>query len=106
MADLFRRVRNQCELARAHQRRTQLPLVHRAGTRDAARQNLRPLGHERHQELDVLVVDVVDLVRAELAHLAAPEHGTTLLALALRAGGRLPAAAAAAPAPETFPSVH
>jgi hypothetical protein len=48
----------------------------RAGARDAARQDLGALGHERHQQLRVLVVDVVDLVRAELADLARAEHRT------------------------------
>src|ERR1051325_549327 len=101
---LFGGIRNQRQLARAHDRRAQLALMHRAGARDAARQNLGALRHERHQELHVLVVDVVDLVRAELAHLAAAEHRTTLPVLPL-----LPALAAglAAPAaPETSLAVH
>jgi len=34
--------------------------------------------HERRQQLDVLVVDVVDLVRAELADLPAAEHRAAL----------------------------
>src|SRR5262245_48290535 len=94
---LFGRVRNQRELTRAHDCRAQLPLVHRTCSRNPARQNLRPFGHERHQELHVLVVDVVDLVRAELAHLPAAEHRTTLAVLALLTalGAPLPTAAAA-----------
>src|SRR5215831_16337228 len=80
---LFSRVRNQGKLTRAHDRRAQLSLVHRAASRNPARQNLRPLGHERHQELGVLVIDVVDLVRAELTDLAPTEHRTTLPVLPL-----------------------
>src|SRR6185503_15907546 len=49
-----------------------------AGARDAPRQNLASLRHERPEQLDVLVVDVVDLVRAELADLAAPEQRAAL----------------------------
>src|SRR5258706_6637152 len=95
---LLRGVRDERELARAHDRRAQLPLVHGARPRDAARQDLRPLRHERHQELRVLVVDVVDLVRAELADLAAAEHRTALAVLPLLTAlpaGLSPAAAAA-----------
>src|SRR5437870_3639081 len=102
--NLFCRVRDQRELARAHDRRPQLPLMHRAGARDAARQDLRALRHERHQEFDVLVVDVVDLVRAELAHLAAAEHRATLPVLPLLTG--LAAGLAAAAASETSLAVH
>src|SRR5687767_4288469 len=103
---LLRGVRNQRQLARAHQRGAQLALVLRTGARDTPRQDLRPLRHERHQELDVLVVDVVDLVRAELADLAAAEHRTALAVLpGGRAGGRLAAATTAAAA-EASPSVH
>src|SRR5688572_18277748 len=106
---LLRRVRNQRQLARAHQRRAQLPLVHGAGAGNAPRQDLGPLGHERHQELGVLVVDVVDLVRAELADLAAAEHRTALAVLPRGAGCRLPATAttaAAAAAAEASSPVH
>src|SRR5215475_9111239 len=83
LQQLFSRVRDERELARPHDRRAQLPLVHGARTGNAARQNLRALRHERHQELGVLVVDVVDLVRAELADLAPAEHRTTLPVLPL-----------------------
>src|SRR5262245_13153754 len=88
-------VRNQRDLACALDRRLQLPLVHRAGARDAARQDLAALGDERPQELDVLVVDVVDLVRAELADLAAAEQRAAL-PLRLVAGLLVVLAAAAA----------
>src|SRR5581483_7468771 len=55
---------------------------HRAGARDAARQNLAALRHERSDQLDVLVVDVVDLVRAELADLTPTEQRAALTLLA------------------------
>src|SRR6185369_15864347 len=101
---LLRRVRDERQLTGAHDRRAQLPLVHRTRPRNPARQNLCPLGHERHQELRVLVVDVIDLVRAELADLSSAEHRTTLAVLSLLA---LPArlAAAAATSEPSFP-VH
>src|SRR5690349_17347131 len=60
---LLRRIRDERQLPCPHDRGPQLPLVHRARAGDAPRQDLGALGHERHQELDVLVVDVVDLVR-------------------------------------------
>src|SRR5262249_27221415 len=71
-------VRNERDLARALDRRLQFALVHRAGARDAPRQDLAALGDERPDQLHVLVVDVVDLVRAELADLAAAEQRATL----------------------------
>src|SRR5262245_10051778 len=88
-------VRNERDLPGALDRHLQLALVHRAGTRDPARQNLAALGHERPDQLHVLVVDVVDLVRAELADLAPAEERP---ALALRLVALLLVAAAAAPA--------
>src|SRR5262245_15024721 len=75
---LVRDVRDQRDLARALDRRLQLTLVHRAGARDAPRQDLAALRDERADQLDVLVVDVVDLVRAELADLAAAEQRAAL----------------------------
>src|SRR5258706_13007372 len=89
----IRHIGNQRELARALDRRLQFALVHGAGAGDAARQDLAALGHERSQQLDVLVVDIVDLVRAELADLPAPKHRA---ALALFLVPRLLVAAAAA----------
>src|SRR5260221_13046660 len=90
-----RHIRNQRDLPGALDGRLQLALVHGAGAGDAPRQNLAALGHEGSQQLDVLVVDVVDLVRAELADLAAAEHRTALAVL-LVAGLFVPAAAATA----------
>src|SRR4030088_913182 len=86
-------IRNQRDLSRALDRHLQLPLVQRARAGNPARQDLPPLGHERRQQLDVLVVDVVDLVRAELAPLPAAEHRA---ALALFLVARLLLAALAA----------
>src|SRR5262247_4487046 len=71
--------------------------MHRAGARDAPRQDLAPLRHEGPQELHVLVIDVVDLVRAELADLPPAEHRPALaLLLVARFLVALLAAAAAA----------
>src|SRR5947209_17560787 len=93
----IRHVRNQRDLARALDRGLQLALVHRAGARDAPRQDLAALGHERSDQLHVLVVDVVDLVRAELADLATAEQRAAL-SLFLVARFLVAAAAAAAAA--------
>ena len=51
----------------------QPPLVRGAHARNAARDDLAALRHEGVQHLHVLVVDVVDLLDAEAAHLLAPE---------------------------------
>src|SRR6266571_2416723 len=82
----------------------QLALVLRAGPEHPPGEHLAALGDERGQELHVLVVDVVDLVRAELADLAPAEE--VALALVLRPaparaaarGPRPPTPAAPAPA--------
>src|SRR4029453_16859850 len=72
--------------------------MHRAGARDPPRQDLSPLRHERSEQLHVLVVDVVDFVRAELADLAPGKHRPAL-SLSFVAGLLVaPAAAAAAAA--------
>src|SRR5260221_11443934 len=96
---LVRHVRDQRDLPRALDRRLQLALVHRAGARDPARQDLAALGHERPDQLHVLVVDVVALVRAELADLAPAEHRPALALLVAGLLVRAAAAAAAATAP-------
>src|SRR6266851_5334091 len=90
-------VRNQCDLARALDRRLQLPLMHRARARDAPREDLAALWHERPDQLHILVIDVVDLVRAELAHLATTEQRAAL-PLFLVAGFLVAAAASTAAA--------
>src|SRR5215210_4402160 len=94
---LIRGVRQQRQLARPHDRDTQPALMLRAGAGNPPRQHLAALGNEAAQQLDVLVVDVVDLVRAELADFPAPEKSaaTPLLAVFF-AGFRVFAAAAGA----------
>src|SRR5919107_1561219 len=52
----------------------QRPLVRRAGSGDPARQDLGTLGDELLEQLHVFVVDVVDLVGAELTDLAPAEE--------------------------------
>src|SRR5882724_12186980 len=98
MLTSVRHVRNQCNLPRALDGGLELALVHRARARDAPRENLAALGHERPDQLDVLVVDVVNLVRAELADLAPAEQRAALplflVARFLVAGAAAPAAAA------------
>src|SRR5207253_4883041 len=91
----IRHVWNQRNLARALDGGLQLALVHRARARDAPRQDLAALGDERADQLHVLVVDVVDLVRAELADFSTAEQRP---ALALRFVAALLVAAAAAAA--------
>src|SRR5262245_1584097 len=91
-------VRNERDLPRPLERDLQLALVHRAGARDPARQNLAALRDERPEQLHVLVVDVVDLVRAELADFSTPEQRPPLPLLPIAA---LLVAAAAATAPAT-----
>src|SRR5262245_50006167 len=79
------------------------------GTRsgDAPRQHLATLGHEAAQEPHVLVVDVVDLVRAELADLPTAEESTTAaLSLVLVAACASLAAAAWAASLGSTKSVH
>ena len=49
----------------------QLTLMHRAGTGGSAGQDLRTLGDEAAQLGGVLLVDILGLVNAELAHLFA-----------------------------------
>src|SRR5688572_16578258 len=95
MGTSVRHVRNERDLTRALDGGLQLALVHRAGSGDAARQDLAALRNERTDQLHVLVVDVVDLVRAELADLAATEHRTPL-SLLLVAGLLVAAASTAA----------
>src|SRR5215470_19708659 len=51
----------------------ELPLMTGTAPRDAARRDLSPLRDEVAEPADVLVVDQVDPVDAELANLAAPK---------------------------------
>src|SRR3954470_21835431 len=72
-------VREQRDLSRALDRRGDLVLVPAAGARDAARADLAAVRDELAERPDVLVVDLVDLVAAVLAGLAATGAGPTLL---------------------------
>src|SRR5215468_2730799 len=48
--------------------------MERAGPGDPPREDLAPFGDEALEELDVLPVDVLELLRAELADLAPPDE--------------------------------
>src|SRR5688572_16661914 len=79
-------VGNQRQLPRPLDGGLQLALVQGAGARDPPRLDLAALRQERREQPHVLVVDVVDLLRAELAHAAATEEAATarpVLALVL-----------------------
>src|SRR4029453_715516 len=69
-----RRVGNERDRPGPLDRRLQLALMERARPRDPARKDLPALGDERLQQLDVLPVDVLELLRAELADLAATDE--------------------------------
>ena len=79
-SDSVGRVRQQRKLSRAHDRNPQPALMLRARPGNPSRQHFASLRHEPAQQLDVLVVDVVDLVRAELADLSASEQAAPLTA--------------------------
>src|SRR5918912_188025 len=78
----------QPELARALDRDRELALVAPAGAGDPGRADLALLAHRAAQRAEVLVVDDVDLVPAELARLAPAAAGWALLVTPAR---RLPA---------------
>src|SRR5262245_66521664 len=92
---LVRGERDQRQMACPLDRLLQGALVVGAGARNPPRQDLRALGDELLQELDVLVIDVVDLVGAELTDLAPAEedlsracHGSDLLLFGRQVGAR------------------
>src|ERR1043165_2660042 len=85
--ELVRRERQQRGDARALDRVLQLPLVQRARPGDAARKDLPALGDELLQRLQVLVVDVLDLLHAELADALAAVEELLLPALLSRSAG-------------------
>src|SRR6185295_5333557 len=85
-APLFRRERQQRDVARALDGERQLALVLGAGPEHPPGKHLAALRHERRQQLHVLVVHVVDLVRAELADLAAAEEVALARVLLVAAG--------------------
>src|SRR3954469_11852074 len=72
-------VRKEPELAGALDRDRELLLVPAAGARDASRADLALLAHRAAQHAEVLVVDDLDLVTAELARLAPAASRWTLL---------------------------
>src|ERR1043165_3443617 len=88
--ELVRRERQQRGDARALDRVLQLPLVQRARPGDAPRKDLPALRDELLQRLQVLVVDVLDLLHAELADALAAVEELLLPALlpSGAAGGR------------------
>src|SRR5262245_3572818 len=95
VAPLVRHVRNQRQLPGTGNGGLQRALVLGARARDAARLDLAALGNERRQQAHVLVVDVVDLVRAELADAAPAEESAAAGTIPLRLVVLLAAAAAA-----------
>src|SRR5262249_50670174 len=82
-SELFGYVRNKRELSRPRNGGLQRALVLRARARDAPRLDLAALRDERRQQAHVLVVDVIDLVRAELADAAPPEEPAAARTIAL-----------------------
>jgi hypothetical protein len=83
-------VRQKGDRASAFDRRAQAPLVLGTGAGRAARFDARSIGQKPAEPVDVLVIDVVDLVDAELA------NASTVVVLAKVASGTAIAAAAAA----------
>src|SRR5215218_1309739 len=94
-------VRNQRQLPGPRDRRLQRALVLGAGAGDPPRLDLAALGNERRQQPHVLVVDVVDLLRAELADAAPAEEPAARAIAALLVLVVLLVAAATA---STFPA--
>src|SRR5882724_2116029 len=80
----LRRERHQRDVARTLDCFAQPSLVARARARHAAGKNLAAILYERVQHVGFLVVNVIDLIHAETAHLALAEK-LALAALA-RAG--------------------
>src|ERR1051325_9573351 len=79
--NLVSRERQQRDDARALDRALQLALMQRARAGDAARKNLAALGDELLERLHVFVVDVLDLLDAELADALAAVEELLLAAL-------------------------
>src|SRR5262245_21593624 len=93
-ADSVGREGDEGQNARSLDRLHQLALVPGTGSGDPARENLGPLRRKRLEQPDVLVIDELDLLVAELAELLLPEQ-KLLLVLFL--------AAAVLPAPSRLP---
>src|SRR5215471_13566433 len=81
--DLLRHVRNERQLPRARDRGLERALVLRARARNPARLDLAALGNEGRQQPDILVIDVINLVRAELADAAPTEEPAAARTVAL-----------------------
>src|SRR5512145_1410723 len=67
------RVRQEREVTRALDRRRQLPLIRRAGPRNAARNDLAGLRDIGLQCREILVVDLLHAFRREATELLAPK---------------------------------
>src|SRR5581483_2975162 len=99
-------VGQQCNVARLLDGRAHAALVRRAYAGQAPGDDLAALGHELAQQAHVLVVDGVNLLHAELAHLLAAEElarpaFAAAAGPALRAGTAVTASAGTRPAVAT-----
>src|SRR5947207_5537964 len=101
MNRLIRREREERGDARALDRVLQLALMQRAGSGDAARKDLAPLRDELLQHLHVFVVDVLELLDAELADAFATIEELLLSTLSARTAGLSGPAAAFRPSSTT-----
>src|SRR5688500_11628722 len=99
---LVRDVRNQRQLARPRDGRLQLALMRRTRAGNPARLHFAALGDGSGQLPHVLVIDVIDALRAELADTAAARERAASFALALVFVLVAPAASAAATASSFF----
>ena len=82
--------------------RLQRPLMCGADTRDPPRLDLAALRNERRQQLHVLVIDVINLLDAELADPTAPEEPAASPGLVAR-GATVPATGSPAAAASSNP---
>src|SRR5688572_2821113 len=91
MAPLVRgHVRQQGHRAGALDRVREIALVARAAAGDAARNDLAALGDQAAEPAHVLVIDEIDLVRAELADLPPAEPAALHWLLGTRGNGSSP----------------
>ena len=79
--------RQQRDVARLLDGQGQTPLVRRADSGQAPRNDLAALRHELRQQPDVLVVDGLDFLHAEFANLLAAKIFAPTFAAATRAAG-------------------
>src|SRR5258708_38582378 len=87
---LSRGKRQQGDVARPLAGSGKAALMRLAYAGKAARNNLSPLGHELSQQPNVFVVDVVDLLDAELAYFLAAEELASAIAATTAAGASWP----------------